>query len=77
MGNIKEEFGKHLKKVRKEKGLTQAALAELMNTTIQTIGNLECGRHWPSHETVEDLLAALKARPEELFAFQWPARRRK
>ena len=77
MGNIKESFGEQLRKVRKDKGLTQQALAELMNTTIQTIGNLERGQHWPSHETVEDLLAALKAQPGELFGFQWPARRRK
>ncbi len=77
MGNIKKSFGEHLQKVRKDKGLTQQALAELLNTTIQTISNLERGQHWPSHETVEDLLDALKVQPNELFGFAWPQRKRK
>lgn len=77
MGNIKESFGEHLKKVRKDRGLTQQALADLLDTTVQTISNLECGKHWPSHETVEDLLAALKAQPSELFGFTWLTKKRK
>ena len=77
MGNIKEEFGKHLKKVRKEKGLTQQALADAMETTVQTISSLERGQYWPSHETVEDLLMAMKAKPGELFGFSWPPAKRK
>lgn len=77
MGNIKEAFGEHLKKVRNEKGLTQQALADLMETTIQTIGNLERGQHWPSHETVEELLAVLGVQPAELFGFAWGKRKNK
>lgn len=71
MKTIKQAFGEHLKKLRKEKGLTQQALADRMSTTIQTLSSLERGQYWPSHETVESLLQALKTQPGELFGFTW------
>lgn len=40
-----EEFGKLLRKIRKEKGLTQAALAELIGMEKRTIGRYEKGQN--------------------------------
>lgn len=43
-------FGEKLFKLRKEKGLSQEALAEKVNTTRQAISKLENGQGFPETE---------------------------
>jgi transcriptional regulator with XRE-family HTH domain len=59
-----ETFGQRLRKLRKEKGLTQEALAERIGagghylSRVQ-IARLETDMHQPSWETVQNIAAAL------------------
>ena len=62
--NANETFGQRLKKLREEKGLTQAALAERIIagghylSRVQ-IARLETDMHQPAWETVQNIAAAL------------------
>jgi len=69
MPELKEQFGRRLKEVRLDRGLTQQQVADALETTVQTISSLERGVHWPSYETLSALLKVLKAKPKELFDF--------
>ncbi len=55
-----ETFGHRLKAGRKVLGISQAALAELANTTTRTISNLETGKITPTRVMVKRLASALK-----------------
>lgn len=57
-----------LKHLRKQRGLTQQALAELINTTHSTVGRIESGKRGLNEEWVWKLSRALDCHPGELFA---------
>lgn len=57
-----------LTKLRRDRGLTQDALAERAGLLQTNICGLERGRHRPSIHTVHALARALGVAPEELFA---------
>ena len=48
-----------LKELRKEKGLTLAALAKRAGVTLSYIGRLEIGRHDPQLSTLQKIAKAL------------------
>jgi transcriptional regulator with XRE-family HTH domain len=52
-------FGKRLKELREQAGLTQPQLAERANLSKAGIADLEQGRREPSWSTVQALCAAL------------------
>ena len=52
-------LAKRLKKLRAERGLTQAALAKRAGVTLSYIGRLEIGRHDPQLSTLHRLAKAL------------------
>ena len=54
-----DSIGKYLRKYRREKGLSQEALAEKINLSSNYIGLLERGKKVPSLETFIDLVNAL------------------
>lgn len=74
-------FGALLRRLRIEAGLSQEALAERARISAKAVGALETGaRRAPYRETVDQLLAALGAGPEEraqLVALAEAARARK
>lgn len=47
-----EHFGKKLKKLRKEEGLTQAQLADKLRLNVKTIERLEAGKNIPKTENL-------------------------
>lgn len=49
---INSLFGENLRKLRKEKNLTQKQLAEHLGVTARTIGYYESGQRFPSPETI-------------------------
>lgn len=53
------EFGKRLKELREEKGMTQPELASKTGLTKDGIAQLEQGRRLPAWETVQALCDAL------------------
>ena len=58
-----------LREARGEKGLSQAALAELVGVSRNTISSLETGQFSPSAKLALLLCIALDKKFEELFYF--------
>ena len=64
---LKEILSQNLKKLRKEKGLSQFELAEKAGISEQTMNSIEGLRLWPSDKTLSKLTSALKIEPYLLF----------
>jgi len=64
------KFGKHLKKIRKEKRFTQEELAFKANLHSTYIGHIETGTYTPSIFVVWKIARALKAPLSELLRFE-------
>ena len=60
-------LGKRLAKIRKEKQLTQAGLAEKTDLTNNHISNIENSHSIPSLETLVKICEALKITPNDLL----------
>ena len=69
MEDIRAKFGKHLRKIREGKGLTQEGLADLAGMHFTYIGQIERGKRNPSLINLERLAKALKIDPGKLFPF--------
>lgn len=61
------EVGKHIKKIRKEKKLTQDDLAERLHCTRQTISNYENGKSEPGIEILIELAGVLEVEIDDLI----------
>lgn len=71
MANIKELFGKKIKEYRKNRKLTQAQLAELVNVDDKHISCIESGKNFPSADLIERFATALEVEPKDLFEFYY------
>lgn len=60
----------HLKTARKEKGLSQTALAEMVGVSRNTISSIETGQFNPTAKLALILCIALDKKFEELFYFE-------
>jgi transcriptional regulator with XRE-family HTH domain len=69
MEDIRIRFGKHLRKIREGKGLTQEGLADLAGLHFTYIGQIERGKRNPSLVNLERLAKALKIDASKLFPF--------
>lgn len=69
MSDIKKLLGKSIKEIRKQKGLTQERLAELVGIGTPNISYIECGRFAPAVDTLEKIAQALEVEPFELYRF--------
>ena len=67
MTNTRELFAENLKKYRHAAGLSQAKLAEKVNTSTHYIGMLEIRRKFPSPEFMARLASALGIDTTEFF----------
>jgi len=67
MTNIRELFAENLKKYRHAVGLSQAKLAERVDTSTHYIGMLEIKRKFPSPEMMERLARALGIDTTDFF----------
>lgn len=61
------EVGKHIKKIRKERNLTQDDLAERLHCTRQTISNYENGKSEPGIEILVELAGVLEVEINDLI----------
>ena len=61
------EFGSFLSQLRKEKGLTQKQLAEMLNVTDKAVSRWETGKNYPDIEIFEDLSKILDVSISELL----------
>ena len=65
----KKLLGKRIKEIRKNKGYTQEALAEVVGIDITTLSGIESGRHFPSLVTLEKIAQILNVALITLFDF--------
>lgn len=57
----------NIKRIRKEKGITQEQLAEACNTATSYIGLMEIYKNVPKLSTIERIAEALDVEPQILF----------
>lgn len=69
MTDIRIQFGKHLRKLREEKGWTQEELADKAGMHFTYIGQIERGIRNPSLINLERLAKALKIDAGKLLPF--------
>ncbi len=68
--NLRALFGKRLKEIRNDKGLTQQELAELLDLQPNTIAQIEIGYKAASFDTIEKISKKLNISYFELFDFE-------
>ena len=66
---IIDYFGQNLKYLRKEKGLTQEQLSEMINIDIRQYSRIETGKGFPSLATLDKICDTLDINPAYLFDF--------
>lgn len=67
MTDIKKRFGKRLRKLRRNKDLTQEQLADKVGVSLNFIGQVERGENSPSFETMQKIAEVLEVDISELF----------
>lgn len=60
-------LGQKIKRLRKDRGLTQVELSVIVNISPVYLGFIENGRRRPSLRTLEKLARALKTKPANLL----------
>jgi transcriptional regulator with XRE-family HTH domain len=68
MTNIREVLAKNMKAYRSALGLSQAKLAERVDTSTHYIGMIETKNNFPSPEMLERIAAALGIDTMDLFS---------
>lgn len=63
--------GEKVKQIRKEKGLTQKALGELLSISEGMVRQYELGIRNPKIETIEKIASALKISPFEIMGYSY------
>lgn len=63
--------GENIKRIRKEKGITQKQLASASGLSVTSIQYYECGKFKPKIEQVERLAAALEVTPFDIMGFDY------
>lgn len=69
MSNFIKLIGEQLRRIRKQKGMTQEELGELAQLQSSYIGGIERGERNISLETLDKIVHALKVSPLEVFKF--------
>ena len=68
---IKKQFGRRVKYFREQKGLTQEALAEILDVNINSMSYIERGINFIKSDTLDKLCHALDITPKQLFDFDY------
>ncbi len=66
--DFKKSFGEKLKRLRKNKNLTQEQLAEMIDIDPRNLSRIEVGSSFVKAETLEKILKALDVTTEQLFS---------
>lgn len=69
MSELRNKFGRKLRKIRRDRDLTQEQLAEAIGVTLDFISRMERGQDAASFETLDKLAKALGVPVSELFQF--------
>lgn len=65
--SLSKTFGRNVRRVRKERDLSQEALADEVGLAVTYVGQIERGTRNPTLEIVERLARALKVKPLDLL----------
>jgi transcriptional regulator with XRE-family HTH domain len=75
MTSLRALLSHNIKERRRKLGITQAKLAERVNTSTHYIGQIELGNKFPTPEMLERVAAALEIDSPELFSMNsFPAK---
>lgn len=66
-GDVKEAFGKILREIREQNGLSQQELADYSEIDRTYLSDLERGLHYPTLNVIYKLAEVLKIKPHELI----------
>ncbi len=69
MSELRVQFGRRLRHLRRQQDLTQEQLAEAAKLSVDLISNIERGVNAPSFATLERLAAAMNVTVADLFDF--------
>jgi len=69
MSDLRNKFGKKLRRIRRDRDMTQEQLAEAIGVTLDFISRMERGLDAASFETLDKLAKALGVPVSELFQF--------
>jgi transcriptional regulator with XRE-family HTH domain len=69
MSDLKTQFGRRLRILRKQADLTQEDLAESTGLTIESISNMERGIFGPKFDNLEKIAKIIGVEVKELFNF--------
>ena len=67
MGQLAKTFGRQVTSLRRDRGLSQAQLAEAVNLSEEWIRRIERGEASPSLDAIEAISAALGENPSTLL----------
>ena len=70
MSDLRVQFGRRLRMLRRQKDMTQEQLAEAATISVDMLSNIERGVNAPSFETLEKLAKVLVVPVAELFKDQ-------
>ena len=66
----KKMIGRKISTIRKERGLTQKALAEKLHVSDKSVSKWETGIHFPDIAIMEELAAVLEISVSELLGLE-------
>lgn len=69
MNNIKQLLGNRIRELRRNLGITQEQLAEIINIDQRNLSNIECGVTFPS-KSLGAIAEALQVNLKDLFDFE-------
>jgi len=70
MVKLRAILAKNLKAYRKERGLSQFKLADMIDTAPNYIALIEAEKRFPTDKMLEKIATALKKEPYELFSIK-------
>lgn len=68
--DLKQEVGKNIQRIRKERNITQENLAELINIETISMSKIETGKSYPTSENLSKIAQILNVEPYEFFILE-------
>ena len=66
--NVKKQLGEKIKRIRRNKNITQEQLAEMIEISARNLSGIELENYFVKAETLERILKALDITMEDLFS---------
>lgn len=69
MSDVKKLLGKRIQEIRKQKGISQEALAESVGIEPNNLSRIENGRSYPNPENLAKIADSLNVSVDKLYLF--------